>query len=71
MDALEHAEKTLIRAVVSQCGGDIARAAKIFGTTPAALCPLAEELGLIPTAEPTIDRKYGTARQADSDIQRE
>lgn len=57
MDALEHAEKTLIRAVVSQCGGDIARAAKIFGTTPAALRPLAEELGLIPPVEPTMERE--------------
>ena len=50
MDAMEHAERTLIRAVLTQCEGDIVRAAKIFGTTPAALRPLAEELGLIPTS---------------------
>ena len=55
MDAMAHAERTLIRAVLTQCDGDIARAAKIFGTTPAALRPLAEELGLIGSSEPQAE----------------
>jgi len=46
MDALENAEKTLVRAVLSQCGGDVAQAAKVFGTSPAALQPLIDELGI-------------------------
>lgn len=40
MDALENAEKTLIRAVLAQCDGDVQRAAKVFGIPPGVLRPL-------------------------------
>lgn len=46
MDALENAEKTLVRAVLSQCGGDVAQAARIFGTSAEALQPMIDALGI-------------------------
>lgn len=40
LHALEQAEQTLIRAVLSHCNGDVGRAAEIFGLPPSALRPL-------------------------------
>lgn len=47
-DALAQAEETLIRAVLSQCNGDLERAAKVFGIPLSELRPLVEQLNEAP-----------------------